>query len=123
MRKSRKKVKNTRTTTKEYLYSDHWEQVKKQYASEDEVCEICGIKHWHTMKNGTKKYNRVFVFHHKNYNSVGAEQRTDLLRICKRCHDECHRILRMKEDCEMVKELKETVRKYFEYIPTERKKK
>ncbi len=118
----RKKVKNTRTTTKEYLKSDHWEELKKRFARQDETCEVCGCKHWHQKRDGTWKAVRMFVWHHKHYRTVGNEQREDLMRICKRCHDECHRILRMKEDCEMVKELKESVRKYFIYEPTERKK-
>lgn len=117
----RKKVKNTRTTTHEYLLSDHWKNLTKELSNNEETCEICGSPHWHKKKNGTWKCVRMFVFHHKHYKTVGHESREDLMRICKRCHDECHRILRMKDDCEMVHELKEVVRKYFEYEPTERK--
>lgn len=123
MRKKRKPVKNTRTTTKEYLLSEHWEQLKKDLSTQDEVCEVCGSPHWHQKKDGTWKCVRFFVWHHKHYNSVGSEKREDLMRVCKRCHDECHRILRMKDDCEMVRELKSSVKKYFFYEPTERKKK
>ncbi len=118
----RKKVKNTRTTTHEYLFSEHWEGFKKEHAAQDEVCEICGAPHWKHLKNGKWKCNRVFVFHHRHYNTVGHEERKDVMRICKRCHDMCHKILRMKDDCAMVHELKNTVNKYFEYHPTERKK-
>lgn len=38
MRK-RKPVKNTRTTTKEYLKSEHWQSLTKSLARQDEVCE------------------------------------------------------------------------------------
>jgi len=123
MRKKRKPVKNTRTTTKEYLLSEHWQTLTKSLACQDEKCEICGVEHWHKKRDGKWKANRYFVWHHRSYDTVGHEKREDLMRICKRCHDECHRILRMKEDCEMVKELKLSVRKYFFYEPTERKKK
>lgn len=119
----RKKVKKTRTTTKEYLRSEHWEDVKKRFSRQDEVCEICGTPHWHKKRDGTWKAVRMFVFHHKHYKTVGHEERQDLMRICKRCHDMCHKILRMKDDCEMVHELKEVVSKYFTYEPTERTKK
>ena len=35
----RKKVKNTRTTTREYLLSEHWQALTKSLAKQDEVCE------------------------------------------------------------------------------------
>lgn len=123
LRVRRKKVKNTRTTTREYLFSEHWKQLTKSFSSNLEICEICGTPHWHKKKDGTWKANRYFVWHHKHYRTVGNESREDLMRICKRCHDECHRILRMKEDCDLVLNLKNEVRKYFFYEPTERKKK
>ena len=123
MRKKKRVVKNTRTTTKEYLLSEHWKTLTKSLAKQDETCEICSTPHWHKKKNGTWKYVRVFVWHHVRYTHLYEEPREDLQRLCKRCHDECHRILRMKDDCEMVHELKEAVRKYFFYEPTERKKK
>lgn len=114
----RKKIKKTRTTTKEYLLSEHWIKLKKDLSKQDEVCEVCGCKHWIKKKNGKTSCNRFFVFHHKHYDTVGKESREDLMRVCKRCHDLCHKILRSKEDCSMIIELKNVVRKYFEYKKT-----
>lgn len=121
MRKKRKVVKNTRTTTNEYLKSEHWEQLKKDFSRQDEVCAVCGTPHWHLQKNGKWKCVRFFVWHHMHYRTVGHESREDLQRLCKRDHDICHKILRLKEDCDMVRELKEVVRKYFDYTPNNKK--
>jgi len=123
MKKSRRKIKNSRTTPPGYLESEHWKQLTKSFSSNLEICEICGTPHWHKKKDGTWKANRYFVWHHRAYDTVGHENRNDLMRLCKRCHDMCHSILRMKDDCIMVKELKEVVEKYFDYTPTPRTKK
>jgi hypothetical protein len=107
---------------KAYLLTEHWKTLIYTLAREDERCEICNTPHWHITKNGERKLVRAFAWHHMNYDSLGHESRSDLMRLCKRCHMMCHRILQMKEDCDMVRQLKESVKQYFFYEPNKRGK-
>ena len=107
---------------KAYLLSEHWKSLIYSLARENEVCEICHAPHWRKTKTGEKKMIRAFSWHHRHYHSLGAETREDLQRLCKRCHNMCHKILQMKEDCDMVRQLKASVKQYFFYEPNKRGK-
>jgi hypothetical protein len=107
---------------KAYLLTEHWKTLIYTLAREDERCEICGTPHWHMTKKGEKKLVRAFAWHHRHYRTLGAETREDLMRLCKRCHMMCHRILQMKEDCQMVSDLKAVVKQHFFYEPSKRGK-
>lgn len=88
----------------EYRKTKHWKQLKKQYSTIS--CELCGAK---------RKKGKAFVLHHTHYNSLYNEQRGDLQILCRRCHNLCHDILRMKDGTDFVAGLKNHVKKYFTY--------
>lgn len=88
----------------EYRKTKHWKEVKKFYANEP--CELCRAK---------RKKGRVFIVHHKHYNSLGYEKREDVQILCRRCHSMCHDIMRMKVETDFVKELKEYIGRNFIY--------
>lgn len=60
----------------EYLKSPNWEKKKKEILKRDDNCCICG--EWATL------------VHHKTYKNVGQEQLSDLVALCKNCHDGYH---------------------------------
>ena len=64
---------------KEYLKSDHWQQ--KRIDALDHYgnsCVLCGSQ------------DNINV-HHRNYNNLGHENiKTDLIVLCKLCHEKFH---------------------------------
>ena len=92
----------------EYRKQKHWKQLKKLYSNVG--CELCGAK---------RKKGRAFVIH-QHYNSLNNEQREDLQILCRRCHNMCHDIIKMKDGSDFVAGLKDYVRKYFIYCDTKK---
>jgi hypothetical protein len=69
-----------------YLKSDHWKNVKVRYFSSKrpKVCDICG---------SDKEIN----LHHKTYTRLGHEYLTDLIVLCRDCHEAVHSFLKSKD--------------------------
>ncbi len=70
-------------TYKEYLQSDHWRTFRKQYFLErnSKGCEFC-------------KANVPLDLHHRTYARVGREKSSDVIPLCRSCHDEVHDLQR-----------------------------
>ena len=62
----------------EYLKSDEWREKRKILMEQcDWTCSKCGKK--------------ATQLHHLNYNNIGNEElNTDVVPLCKDCHDEIH---------------------------------
>ena len=102
-----------------YLKTAHWKQFTKEYWTRHDCCEIFGAKKWKIRKDGSKQvFKRTFVVHHRDYKHLYCETDENVQGLCKRCHDLCHSILRMKGGSDFVDQLKEVVSKYFEYDMT-----
>lgn len=65
-----------------YRKSLQWSRLVKQVLERDKSCVIC---------NSTKSA----VVHHRTYADIGRESLDQLVRLCKRCHMECHRFVRI----------------------------
>lgn len=60
-----------------YLKSGHWHDLKRLYRESDrpQICQ-CG--------------ETDVELHHLTYERVGAEELTDLIALCRRCHEDIH---------------------------------
>lgn len=69
-------------TYAEYLESEHWKQFKQRYVQSDQPqrCRCCGLA----------KYE----LHHVTYKRLGQERLTDVIPLCRECHDKVHETLR-----------------------------
>ncbi len=65
-------------TYAQYLASDHWKEVRRRYKASDlpQDCLGCGE-------------SRVDL-HHRTYTRLGFEQLTDLIPLCRECHQKVH---------------------------------
>lgn len=83
---------------KDYIKTPHWRKFSKSILDdEDCVCEICGKNRWNGVyirgkKKGKRKRTCQFHIHHKNYNHLGEENRSDVLSLCAPCHKTVHDI-------------------------------
>jgi len=67
-------------TYREYLLTNHWKNIKqKVYLTSVYKCSKCGIKHG-------------LQLHHKTYERVGKELLSDLVYLCRDCHNEIHQL-------------------------------
>ena len=64
---------------RDYLKTDHWEEMRKKALAESKLrCRICNSSgELHT--------------HHRSYKDIGHEQLSDLICLCKNCHEIFHR--------------------------------
>jgi hypothetical protein len=65
----------------EYLQSEHWQEVRRQYRASrklPQTCVVCG--------------NQRVDLHHLTYRRIGRERLTDLVPLCREHHDEAHEI-------------------------------
>lgn len=99
-----------------YLQSDYWKSFTHKLWEKENECELCGAKKWYINKAGDKIYNkRTFVIHHKHYRTLYHEKRSDVMMLCRDCHNLAHKILRRKPTTDAIRALQEAVRKYFIY--------
>jgi len=101
----------------DYYKTIWWKEFTKNITSNINCeCELCHRKKWKIYKNGKKKNLLVFNIHHKHYNTLFKEKRSDVSILCRTCHQLCHELLRRNsEDSEFFKDLKDVVKKYFIY--------
>ena len=65
----------------EYLKTNHWKDVKKKALQRaDYKCQLCN------------KQNLPLHVHHNNYENLGHEKDSDLIVLCKTCHEKYHNI-------------------------------
>ena len=90
---------------KGYYSSKHWIGFRKPLTDDKEcICEVCGSKRWKQYKRNTKsnkkgdwkKPTTTYPVHHKHYNTVGKEKRSDVIVLCSSCHTFLHEAHRMK---------------------------
>jgi hypothetical protein len=63
-----------------YLFSEHWAEVKAAaHERAGRKCQICG---------STQRLN----VHHNTYTRIGEELPTDVVVLCKKCHEKFHNI-------------------------------
>lgn len=66
---------------KRYLLSNEWAQLKIDlFSIRGKKCEKCGSK-------------KQICVHHKNYKHIFQEEYSDLIILCKCCHEKEHGIL------------------------------
>jgi len=75
------------TDYSKYLKSIHWKQFRKFILRErGSSCEECGISNvWSYLI-----YGQPVNVHHKTYDNIGAEKPSDVLVLCRRCHEVQH---------------------------------
>lgn len=75
-------------TYNEYLKTKHWLKVKirkfksftKKHGVKKKFCEACGKK-------------STVCLHHITYENIGHEHLKDLVYLCRKCHEETHKIV------------------------------
>lgn len=60
-----------------YLKSDHWKDLRARKLARHKICEVCG------------RMGKLDV-HHVSYRELYDVVETDLVAVCRRCHDEIH---------------------------------
>jgi 5-methylcytosine-specific restriction endonuclease McrA len=69
---------------KKYLLSDEWAQLKIDlFNYRGKKCEKCGSK------------TKICV-HHKTYDNIFKEEYSDLIILCKICHEKTHQIIKQR---------------------------
>ena len=73
-------------THKKYMRSKMWERKRQQFldSKKSTCCEICGAK-------GS---NQV---HHRTYQRLLIEKMSDLVLLCRECHDDFHKVVPTKK--------------------------
>ena len=67
-----------------YLESPNWKKKRKRVLDRDNNLCVCG--------------ERATYVHHKTYQNLGAELLSDLVALCKNCHDGYHGRLLAKSE-------------------------
>lgn len=62
----------------DYLNSFHWEQIKLKYR--DRKCFCCLVE-------------TQLQLHHISYENLGKENASDLVTLCKKCHQSTHKLI------------------------------
>lgn len=71
---------------REYLESPHWLTVKAQKISaSNQLCDAC-------------RTDKRLEVHHLHYGSIGKEQLSDLMLLCRDCHHFAHRLWKYQPD-------------------------
>lgn len=73
-------------THKKYMRSKMWQRKRQQFldSKEDTCCEVCGVK----------EANQV---HHRTYQRLLIEKMSDLVLLCRECHDVFHKVVPTKK--------------------------
>lgn len=80
---------DSKITYKQYLKTSHW-QAKRREVLEwaGHSCQLCNSK-------------KILHVHHRNYDNLWNEQLSDLIVLCKKCHEKHHDIEPLKEDIQI----------------------
>lgn len=63
----------------DYLASDHWQELRREYAERDDLPQRCACG------------DPYEALHHESYEFLGEEDPADLVPICDECHRRRHR--------------------------------
>lgn len=76
-------------TYQDYLRTDHWRSIRaRKLQQSDYKCQLCGCK-------------ESLEVHHNTYCRVGSEDMSDLIVLCRECHEKHHgRVARAPERVE-----------------------
>lgn len=80
-------------TLTKYYKSSHWRKLRLSITTpKDCHCEICGKPRYTKFKKkeGYKKHFNRMEIHHLHYNTLGKEERGDLICLCNNCHQLGH---------------------------------
>jgi hypothetical protein len=78
-------LRKNKTGYKEYLHSEHWQQMRKKvYESRKAECQKC-------------QGRKTLEIHHLTYERIGHESLDDLLILCGKCHEKEHAIFDKKK--------------------------
>ena len=84
-------------TLAEYYKTSHWRKFRLGITMKDDChCEMCGRNRWEFYKIKSKRGQRKkkpalrINIHHKHYDTLGEEKRSDVLALCSMCHDTMH---------------------------------
>lgn len=86
----------------EYLQTEHWKNKSKEIRTRDPICRICN-------KNSTDDV------HHLTYENIYNEKDTDLIGICRECHEKVHKFVLLEESSTLA-DLKKNLLKIKEII-------
>lgn len=64
-----------------YLSSDKWKQIRLAKLHESNICYVC---------QRSKDGDIILDIHHKTYSNFGNEKLSDLLVLCRECHELLH---------------------------------
>lgn len=65
----------------EYLQTDEWKDTRRRALKRARfACQVCNVK------------NTELHVHHRTYDNLGCEENTDLIVLCKRCHEKAHEV-------------------------------
>jgi 5-methylcytosine-specific restriction endonuclease McrA len=72
----------------DYLQSDAWREVKRRYlrSARPKDCRICGAS----------RFDARLDLHHRTYERLGRERLSDLVLLCRRCHDAVHALAKAR---------------------------
>lgn len=76
-------VRKYKIDYKEYLLSDHWVEFSFYIKNKINSCQLCSSK--------TK-----LQLHHNNYDCLYNEKESDVVVLCKKCHEKFHNIRKGK---------------------------
>jgi hypothetical protein len=109
---------NKKMTLRQYYKTKHWTQLRNKLAfGDDAACEICGAHRWEVYKIGKKKgqrkpkaVNKIHL-HHKNYDNMMNESKSDLMLLCDSCHKLGHMLQKMENRNDYYKDMYEDFKK------------
>lgn len=88
----------------DYYKTKWWRKFRFSITSKDDCkCEMCGRNRWAFYKVGKRKGLRKpkpalrISIHHKHYDTMGEESRSDVLSLCSSCHDTMHALHTMSK--------------------------
>lgn len=73
----------TRTEYRQYIQSEQWQQRRKEFLMNHFRCERCFMPRC----IARFIYDQDLHVHHRNYQRIGCEEDSDLLALCRRCHE------------------------------------
>lgn len=70
-----------------YLRTPHWQDVRRRYwaSKMPKRCAVCG------------RTDTPLDLHHRTYKRIGNERLSDLILLCRQCHEETHAVAAVRK--------------------------